>query len=250
MVLKNLQKNKNATAAEFLPWYNVPKFERERGHNMTKNVKRTYKDSVFRNLFNEETQLSELYSAISGKDVNRESINIVTLENAVFNGLKNDLAFTVDSKLVVMIEHQSTDNPNMPLRMLRYLGEIYERVLDDSDLYGSKRIEIPAPELYVFYNGTTKREEEWMQKLSDSFKEKAATQFVEVMVKVININYVKGADLIRKCRSLEGYSILIHKVQIYYEESQDLDYAMRRAIEECIEEGVLVEFLKKNRGTL
>ena len=217
---------------------------------MTKNIKRTYKDSVFRSLFNEEAQLSELYSTISGKAVGRESINIVTLENAVFNGIKNDLAFTVDSKLVVMIEHQSTDNPNMPLRMLRYLGEIYELVLGDSNLYGSKQIKIPVPELYVFYNGSTKREEEWMQKLSDSFKEKAEFQFVEVMVKVININYIKGAELLRKCRPLEGYSILIHKVQTYYQESQDLDYAMRRAIKECIEEGILVEFLRKNRGNI
>ena len=215
---------------------------------MTKNTKRTYKDSIFRTLFNNEAQLSKLYSAVSGKNVNRESINIVTLENAVFNGIKNDLAFTVDSKLVVMIEHQSTDNPNMPLRMLRYLGETYERILDDSNLYGSTRIEIPAPELYVFYNGTTKREEEWMQRLSDSFREKTEAQFVEVMVKIININYIKGTDLIRKCRPLKGYSILVYKVQSYYQESQDLDYAMQRAIEECIEEGILVEFLRKNRG--
>lgn len=223
---------------------------KQRGSGQENQVKHTYKDSIFRYLFNDKEKISELYGAISGDEIERESVEIVTLKNVIFNGLKNDLAFTVDSKLIVMIEHQSTDNPNMPVRMLCYLGKIYEMILDESNLYGSKQIEIPAPELYVFYNGATRQEEEWMNKLSDSFKVKTETQFIEVMVKTININYVKGNELLRKCKSLEGYSILVHKIKAYYKESQDLNYSTKKAIKECIQEGILVEFLKKNKGEI
>lgn len=222
--------------------------EAQKGNRQGDQAKRTYKDSIFRYLFNDQDKISELYSAISDSEVNSDSIEIVTLENAIFNGIKNDLSFTVDSKLIVMIEHQSTDNPNMPVRMLCYLGEQYRKILSDENWFGNSLIKIPTPELYVFYNGITKCEEEWAQKLSEAFEKQTGAPCVEVIVKIININYTSGLELLNKCKPLEDYSVLIHKIRMYQKDGGNLDHAVKRAIRECIEEGRLVEFLKQNGG--
>ena len=230
-------------------------------------VKRTYKDSIFRSLFNDEETLRELYGALSDRELDEsESIEIVTLANDIFNELQDDLAFTVGALFIVLVEHQSTDCPNMPVRMLQYIAEQYRQIIDEKALHGTAPVEIPTPELYVFYNGSDDKEEEWIQNLSDLFKTETETPAIEVKVKVININYEKGHELLQKCRTLEGYSILIHKVNMYIVEyiakngsdlSQDkqnyreaLDAAMKRAIDECIREEILVEYLTKNRGSV
>lgn len=211
-------------------------------------VKRTYKDSIFRSLFNNENALRELYSALSGQSISTgEAIEIVTLEDAIHNNRKNDLAFTVNSKMVVLIEQQSTDSPNLPIRMFIYLAELYDRMLDER-VYRTTRVTIPTPELYVFYNGKAERQEEWEQRLSDLFESVKETMNVEVIVKVININYEKGAELLNKCKTLKGYSFLLHKVQQLLNQGVTLDEALPQAIRECIEEDVIADFLRKNGG--
>ena len=211
-------------------------------------VKRAYRDSVFRSLFNDKKALRELYNALSGQQLKaEEQIEIVTLKDAINNGRKNDLAFTVGSKMVVMIEQQSTDSPNLPLRMFVYLAGVYDKMIDER-IYGTTTVKIPTPELYVFYNGKADREEEWEQKLSDMFATVQKKLSVEVVVKVININYEKGAELLKKCETLNGYSLLLYKVQQYRDQGMTLDQAMKQAIQECIEEDVIADFLKRNGG--
>ena len=210
------------------------------------DAKRNYKDSVFRALFNNEENLRELYSAFAGREID-EPIEIVTLEDAIYNNIKNDLAFRVETKIIVMIEHQSTDSPNLPLRMLCYMAEEYKKLLDNR-IYRDSLVKIPTPELYVFYNGKKNRKEEWVLKLSDAFAVKQKEIMAEVKVKVININYEKGAEILKKCRTLEGYSIFMYKIQCSMNEGMSLDDAVENAIRECIEEDIIADFLKKNGG--
>ena len=94
---------------------------------MKKQAKKQYKDTVFRMLFRDRRHLLELYNAVSGRScADPELLEIVTLENAIYMGVKNDLAFLVDFHLY-LYEHQSTVNPNMPFRFLQYVAEEYGR---------------------------------------------------------------------------------------------------------------------------
>lgn len=211
-------------------------------------VKRNYKDSIFRDLFNNEQALRELYGALAGCDIGEdEPIEIVTLKDVIHNSMKNDLSFLYGLKIIVMIEHQSTDCPNLPVRMFCYLAEEYEKMLDER-VYGTTQITLPKPELYVFYNGNEDREEEWEQRLSDAFAVIQDNPAVEVVVKVININYEKGAQLLERSKTLKGYSILLHKVNEYILECGDREEAMQRAIKECIEEGYIADYLEREGG--
>ena len=117
---------------------------------------RKYKDTVFRMLFSEKKHLLSLYNAVTGKHYeDAEALQIVTLKNAIYMGMKNDLAFIVATNLF-LYEHQSTYNPNVPLRNLFYISSEYQKMVDSNKLYSSTLLEIPAPHFVVFYNGTTK----------------------------------------------------------------------------------------------
>ena len=120
-------------------------------------VNRNYKDTVFRMLFSDRRNLLSLYNAISGAHYDDpEKLEIVTLENALYMGMKNDLAFIIDTELF-LYEHQSTYNPNMPLRDLFYISSEYQKLVDKKSLYSSVLQKIPAPQFIVFYNGTEKK---------------------------------------------------------------------------------------------
>ena len=128
-----------------------------------KNLKanRNYKDTVFRMLFSDRKNLLSLYNAVNGTSYkNPEELEIVTLENAIYMGLKNDLAFIIATNLF-LYEHQSTYNPNMPLRDLFYISSEYQKLVDHKSLYSSVLQKIPAPNFIVFYNGTEKKEDRW-----------------------------------------------------------------------------------------
>lgn len=209
-----------------------------------KQANRAYKDGVFRKLFNNKPALLELYNALSGRNYPKDTpIRIITLEECLFGELKNDVAFVIDDRLIILVEHQSTANPNMPFRMLCYLAREYEKEFYSEDIYSKTLVKIPAPELYVFYNGQEEMPLEQELKLSDAFLEKRDTIFIEVTVKVINVNYEKGARLLEKCRLLQEYSILIHKIRIHRKKGMDLAEAIAASVHECVGEGILAEFL-------
>ena len=213
-------------------------------------IKRSYKDGVFRQLFNDKEKLRELYNALSGrsdsKDTERE---IVTLEDALFGDIKNDLSFIMDNRFIVMIEHQATVNPNMPLRMLSYAAREYERRGLTKKVYSRRRIEIPTPELYMLYNGAEDQPIMQELKLSDAYIAKCGKISLEARVKVINVNYDKGADILKRCKTLNEYSMFIHMIREKQQE-KGLQKAVEESVRECMRKGILTEFLERNGGDI
>lgn len=213
------------------------------------SVNRNYKDGIFRSVFQNKDDLLDLYNALSGSNYPKGTeIEIVTLDNIIFNGIKNDLAFIVAERFVILTEQQSTMSPNFPLRLFCYLAKVYETLTRSSDIYSSKLIKIPTPELYVFYNGERDAPLEQTMKLSDAFLEKSDIINVEATVKVINVNYEKGAELLAKCKTLQEYSLFIYRIRELYSEYGDLDEAVAQCIREFMENDVLTEYLKKHKG--
>ena len=218
-------------------------------HNHRRRTKRNYKDSIFRRLFNDEKELLQLYNALTGKDYPEDTeIEIVTLDNAVFKEQKNDVAFVINRKFINLTEHQSTLSPNMPLRFLEYIAKEYRKLYFSKAVYSETLVRLPTPEFYVLYNGAKDAPLEQILKLSDTFVGECDTISLELIVKVVNVNYEKGSEILKRCRTLREYSLFIHKVREFLRECKDLDAAVEAAIRECISEGVLAEFLKKNRG--
>lgn len=212
-------------------------------------TKRNYKDSIFRSLFNDKKELLELYNALTDGNYPEDTeIEIVTLNNAVFNDQKNDLAFIVDNKYINLTEHQSTLSPNMPLRFLEYIAKEYQKLYFSRAVYSTSLVEIPTPEFFVLYNGAKDAPLEQTLKLSDTFAGECDKISLELTVKVINVNYDKGAEVLNKCETLKEYSLFIHRIRTLSEEYGDLDMAIEESIRECIAEGILSDFLKENKG--
>lgn len=212
---------------------------------------RNYKDSIFRSLFNNEKELLKLYNALTGKNYSEETdIEIVTLDDAIFNGQKNDLAFIVNKKFINLTEHQSTLSPNMPLRFLEYIAKEYQKLYFSKAVYSETPVDLPTPEFYVLYNGAKDAPLEQTLKLSDTFMGEYDTINLELVVRVINVNYDKGSEVLNKCQTLKEYSILIYKIRMLRKEYGELDKAIDVAIRECIDSGILSEFLKKNKGEI
>jgi hypothetical protein len=218
------------------------------------NANRTYKDSVFSWLFSDPATLRELYGAITGIELPATvPIIINTLEEVLFKARINDISFIIGDKLVLLIEHQSTINENMPLRLLLYAARLYEKMTGEKDIYREKQIPLPRPEFIVLYNGTAPYPDEKVLKLSDSYKDlqelgfsKEDHIFLELTVKVYNINKGHNGPIVERCKTLEGYSTFISKVREHEEKLKNRNEAMKVAIKECIENGVLKDFLETN----
>jgi predicted transposase/invertase (TIGR01784 family) len=217
-------------------------------------VNTRYKDSVFSFLFNNPDLLRELYSALTGTSLPPDiPVTVNTLRNMLFLGPINDISFEIAEKLIILIEHQSTINPNMALRLLLYLAKMYEKKLKDKNLYGSKLIKIPRPEFWVLYNGTEPYPERQTLRLSDAFEavkelgisEKTA---LELEVQVININEGQNEAIVRRCKTLAQYSAFIDKVRSFTKELGDREEGMKAAIRYCCEHDILGEFLENHAG--
>lgn len=217
---------------------------------MTKKVpaeNRNYKDTIFRMLFSDRESLLSLYNAVNKRNyTNPDDLEIVTLENAVYMGMKNDLAFILDMNLY-LYEHQSTVNPNIPLRDLFYIAAEYQKLIDRKSLYSSAIQKIPAPGFFVFYNGIEPLEDCCISRLSDAFLHTGAEPALELIVTTLNINEGHNCELMQHCRKLKEYAQYVAKVRKYAEQLP-LENAVERAVTECIRENILADFLKKNRA--
>ena len=214
-----------------------------------KNLKanRNYKDTVFRMIFSDRKNLLSLYNAVNGtSNKNPEELEIVTLENAIYMGMKNDLAFIIATNLF-LYEHQSTYNPNMPLRDLFYISSEYQKLVDHKSLYSSVLQKIPAPNFIVFYNGTEKKEDRWENALSDAYETPDKEPRLELKVLTLNMNEGHNKELMEQCQTLREYAKYVALVRKYKKEMK-LDAAVKCAVDECIQSGILAEFLKKNRA--
>ena len=210
------------------------------------NVK--YKDTIFRMIFSEPEHLLSLYNAVAGKDYqDPDALDIVTLENAVYMGMKNDLAFVLEMGLY-LYEHQSTYNPNIPLRDLFYIASEYQMLMNGKSLYSSGIQKIPTPKFLVFYNGLERKVPDRMElRLSDAYENPVDEPDLELKVTMLNINAGHNEELMNSCRVLWEYAQYVARVRKYVPE-MPLEEAVERAIMECIREGILAEFLEKNRA--
>jgi hypothetical protein len=168
-------------------------------------------------LFGEPDKMVELYNALTGSAIPQDApVEIATLADALFTDRINDLAFVVEGKLVVLIEHQSTLCENMPLRLLIYIARVYEKLIDDAVIYRSKLIKIPKPEFFVLYNGSENFEDTRTLRLSDAFQDISEIAnipnnggILDLEVKIINVNSGRNAEILRKSENLEGYAFFI-----------------------------------------
>ncbi len=213
-------------------------------------VQRNVKDRLFRFLFGQDREaLLTLYNALNGTDYRDASqLEIVTIESAIYIAMKNDLAFILAGTLN-MYEHQSTWNPNLPVRFLIYLGQEYQMLLEKAEesLYGTKEILLPTPKCVVLFNGTKEMPEEQLIRLSDAFEDKNVTADVELVVRMLNINYGHNRELMEKCRILKEYSEFVQTSREYMKRGGDVRQALSEAIDDCITYGILSDFLRIHR---
>ena len=218
------------------------------------HVNRTYRSTVFIMLFEEKENLLELYNAMSGKNyTDPELLEINTLENAIYMSIKNDVSFLMDGRLS-LYEHQSTYSPNLPLRFLFYISNLYSGMTRNENLYGTRAVQIPTPEFIIFYNGEEERPERETLRLSDLYtfrgedgRTEESDYRLELKAELLNICGDNNKALKNACRTLREYAIFTDKMRTYAK-SMDIETAAERTIEECIRENVLREFLEKHKA--
>ena len=207
------------------------KNKRKRSHTKHVFVQKKYRDALFRRIFNEKSVLLELYNALNQTDyADADELIFYTIDDVIYLGYKNDVSFIVRGTLN-LYEHQSTLNPNMPIRGLIYFGKQYESYIKQNNLniYGKKLLSLPFPQFVIFYNGVTR-------------------PCLECTARVYNINYGHNQELMARCRTLEEYSILIGRISSRVRNGISLEQAADAAVQECIRGGILQDFLIKHRS--
>ena len=211
---------------------------------------REHKSTLFCKVFENKEHLLDLYNCVNNTTYqNPDDLEVNTLENVVYITMKNDLSFLIDCNMN-LYEQQSTFNPNMPLRGLLYFAQLYNKYIakHNVNLYSSAVQKIPVPKYIVFYNGTKEQPDEQILLLSDLFQKQNVHQHVdgclECEARMLNINYGKNRELLENCRRLEEYSIFVAKVREYATaDIENRELAIMRAIDECIEAGILADIL-------
>ena len=211
------------------------------------SVRRNYKDTVFRMLFREKEALLSLYNAVNETHfTNVDELEITTLDNAIYMGMKNDVSCVFAFELS-LYEHQSTVNPNMPLRDLFYVAQQLQTMVSEKNLYSSRKVRIPTPRFAVFYNGNREMPERLEYRLSDLFQKQLEKPELELIVTVYNINPGMNETLLEECHKLKEYVMFTNQIRENHK-TMNLENAINKAVEVCIKEGILVEFLTKHRA--
>ena len=206
------------------------------------------KNSVLIDLFYEDESAREnqiaLYNALHKEKLPEDTQEkLIRVENVLYMNFQNDFSYEADEKILVIGEHQATINQNMPLRSLMYIGRIYEQLIPVRDRYKKSMVRLPKPEFYTFYNGKESMEKEQILRLSDAFKVQDGQSMLDLQVKVININPDAEHEVLERCPVMKEYSLFIETIRKYQDAGEENAYEM--AIKECIERGILAEYLKK-----
>lgn len=218
-------------------------------------VQRTHKDTLFRFIFRDKKKLLELYNAINSSSYeDTDSLVVTTLENVIYLGYKNDVSFLLDWVLCLM-EHQSSWNPNIPIRGVLYFARLYKDYIETGgyNLYSTRQIPLPFPQYIIFYNGTDKNMEREVICLSDAFaipenvSGELAVPALECRALVLNINYGKNQEILSKCKPLLDYSHFIYYIRQNIARGSSVEQAVDMAVEQCLREDVLTDVLKANR---
>ena len=215
-----------------------------------------FKSSVFSLLFSDPDLLRELYCALCKVTLPPGApVSINTLEDVLFMDYINDISFEIDGKLVVLIEHQSTINPNIALRLLLYISRVYEKIVEGRNVYSRKPFKIPRPEFFVLYNGTEPYPDEKTVRLTESFEDlktlgltEKGIPSLELTVRVININEGRNREIASRCQKLSEYSAFVAKVRACEKELGDRKEAMKEAVKFCETHDILKAFLKLHAG--
>ena len=225
--------------------------QKKKSRHSKQTLNRQYKDRLWRMVFNNKEDLLQLYNAINHTDYqNPDDLEVNTLEDVLYLSMKNDVSFLVGGTMN-LYEHQSTFNPNMPLRGVFYFSRLYEGYVADNNLmiYHEKRVRLPKPKYIVFYNGTKNQPDSMELKLSDCFENTDnEAPCLECTATMLNINYGHNQELMKHCRRLEEYSIFVQCVREYIQSEPSVEDALEKAIDTCINQDVLADFLKKHRA--
>lgn len=208
---------------------------------------REYKDRLFRLVFNNKADLLSLYNAVAGAQYeNPDELEINTLGNVLYLSMKNDISFLVSGTLN-LYEHQSTYNPNMPMRGVLYFARLYGKIIaqNNINIYSSSSKKFPFPQHIVFYNGTENQPDRTILRLSDLFERsgEGKTPALECITVMLNINYGHNRALLEKCRRLEEYAIFVDRVRRNLKAGKPLEEAIMQTIDDCIRDEILRDIL-------
>lgn len=216
---------------------------------------RKYKDSVFTDLFGTDKygkqNFLDLYNALADTDFKLSDVKLErkVIEQALYKTFNNDVSWIINGKLVVLVEHQSTVNENMPFRCLEYVTRIYEGIVPPKVRYAEKVYKIPNPDFYVVYVGKKDQPMEQEMRLSDAFYEKDESK-LELVVKLKNCSNSESLPISRNCDILREYCQFIEIVERMYNKRFP-KRSFKTAIETAISQGILVDYLdRKSREVI
>ena len=219
---------------------------------METTINNNSKDRVFKLIFgrneNREWTLS-LYNAVNGSSyTNPEDITITTVEDALYLSMKNDVSFLI-AETMNLYEHQSTYNPNMPVRMLMYAGMVYSKYTEEKDInmYSSALKRLPVPRLVTFYNGIKETEDRVILRLSDAFPE-GSNPDIEVTVLMLNINYGRNRELMEHCKPLNDYSQFVETMRRLKSEGLPPEESVHLAIRRLDNDSPIRKYLLANEA--
>ena len=212
-------------------------------------INRSYKDRLFKIIFEDKKELLSLYNALTGKNYqNPDELEINTIDDVIYMHLKNDMSFILDD-WQNLFEQQSTFNPNQPLRGFFYFADLYKVKYFGKKIYSTRLLKIPTPQYIVFYNGTTSMPDRKELRLSDAFQQPTEQPDIEVVAHMLNINYGHNKELMERCRKLKEYAQFIDIIRHYLRENKQWsnEQAISKAIDDCIQNNILRDILQKER---
>lgn len=213
------------------------------------SINRTYKDRLFKIIFEDKKELLSLYNALTGKNYqNPDELEINTIDDVIYMHLKNDMSFILDD-WQNLFEQQSTFNPNQPLRGFFYFADLYKVKYFGKKIYSTRLLKIPTPQYIVFYNGTMNMPDKKELRLSDAFQQPTTQPDIEVVAHMLNINYGHNKELMERCRKLKEYAQFIDIIRHYLRENKQWsnEQAISKAIDDCIQNNILRDILQKER---
>ena len=216
-------------------------------------INRKHKDTLFADYFGNEKykeNLLSLFNALNNTnytDVN--ALEITTIDSVIYMGMKNDVSCIIEGNMS-LLEHQSTFNPNMPLRGLIYFGKLYNKLVSPNKeaLYRTSLLKIPTPQYFVLYNGSAEQPEYLELHLSDAFVHKDAKHRYEWTAIMLNINPGYNEALVNSCTALKEYSIFVGKIRQYLRQRFSIEEAVNKAVDECIAENIMKDYLLRNKA--
>ena len=212
-------------------------------------INRSYKDRLFKIIFEDKKELLSLYNALTGKNYqNPDELEINTIDDVIYMHLKNDMSFILDD-WQNLFEQQSTFNPNQPLRGFFYFADLYKVKYFGKKIYSTRLLKIPTPQYIVFYNGTTNMPDRKELRLSDAFQQPTEQPDIEVVAHMLNINYGHNKELMERCQKLKEYAQFIDIIRHYLRENKQWsnEQAISKAIDDCIQNNILRDILQKER---